>query len=74
MGVSLITAIILKNSKVEVSIQGPDKKGLFSGVIGHMENGHYRLDITTDFCFKSKTAAWKGTRAIVKEIKGLKVP
>ena len=74
MGVSLLTAIILKNSRVKVSIQGPNNKGMYSGIIAHMENGHYRLDITTDFCFKTKTAAWKATRTIVKEIKGMKLP
>jgi len=72
MGVSLMTALALQGSKPIVSIQGPNNKGFFSGIIGHNEgNGNYRLDITTDFCFKTKTEAWKETRKIVKQIKDI---
>ncbi len=74
MGISLLTAIIIKNSKPQASIQGPNNKGMYSGIIGHKERGHLRIDITTDFCYKTKTEAWKETRAIIKQIKGLDIP
>ncbi len=72
-GISKRTTMVIRSNKPIVSIQGPNNKGLYSGIIAHMENKSYRIDITTAFCFKTKTDAWKGTRSLVKEIKAEKL-
>lgn len=75
MGISLLTALSIRNNKVKIEVAGPDKNGKYSGWISHFEgNGHYRPDISTEPVYASKQEARKAMQTIINEIKKLKLP